>query len=120
MSNTCTIDNFLYLLFILIQHNENVRLWFQQEATEKPTAATILRVAALFAGGRWAAGKLEWIRENIESSPGRGVNLFGTEHEFFVIHYGELQLNATQLRCSNETCPAYSAEKRTSGEVILR
>ena len=69
MSNTCTIDNFLYLLFILIQHNENVRLWFQQEATEKPTAATILRVAALFAGGRWAAGKLEWIRENIEFFP---------------------------------------------------
>ena len=121
MSNTCTIDNFLYILFLLIQQNSGVREWFEQEQNDKPVAAAIIRVAALFQAGKWAEGKLEWIRENVLSSPPRFVNLFGTENEFFVVHYGDLQQHVSTQTCNNNSCPVQGTDNtRRSGEILLR
>ena len=124
MSNTCTIDNFLYLLYVLIYNNDHIRAWFEAESAGNPVAALILRIANLFHAGRWSEGKFEWITANIQSHPGRDIDLFGTETEYFVVHYGELQTNTSELTCSNERCHGQTDQNnenlRMSGEIVLR
>ena len=86
MSNTCIKDNFLYLLFVLIQNYANIRDFFQAASGEIPTAGLILNIVDLFQAGQWAEGKF-----NTFHVVPVDIDLFGTEIEF---------LSCTLCHCS--------------------
>ena len=55
MSKTCIIENFLYLLFVLIQNYANIRDLFPAASGEILTAALILNIVDICQAGQWPA-----------------------------------------------------------------
>ena len=115
LTNTCRIDNFLYILFCLTSTNATVRAWLT--SCQQPVARTILTVAECYRKRNWAEGKLVWVRSHIDQDPQSNLNLWGTEQNKFVDFYGVLQTNVSTKKCSRANCRDI---ERTSFEIVLQ
>jgi hypothetical protein len=116
LSNTCTVDNLLFLMHQLIMSKDHVRQWL--ETSTEPVAQTLIRVSDFFAKGDWFAGKMCWITSHVELGTSTNhIDLYGTEHAQFVRHYGVLQMNSSGKKCSSSMCKL--DHQISSGEIIL-
>lgn len=92
----------------------------QIKAEKNHVAGALLRVSELFATKKWANGKLLWVRQtNPEVISRNRANLYGSEYDFFVSAYGQLQESTSRSICSHPECPDRIIERNTSEIVLL-
>lgn len=116
LSNTCTIDNLLFGIHVLICRRNDIRNWLQ--ACDEPVAKTLLEVSTLFGKGEWSAGKLCWITSNnLERTGMKNIDLYGTESDKFVKYFGTLQQTVCVQKCSKTICTNKSS--MSSNEILL-
>ena len=101
--NTCPIDNFLTIFYVLIKQHTK---FAQHLSTSTKSYARILtdRIVQNFDNGAFAEGKCEWLklflgRFNLEQ-PGQ-INLWGNEEELFVS-----RTTSTLESTFTSTCPS--------------
>ena len=109
LSNTCPLDNMLYILYITLKdtHSGNLLL------TEDSPLQDIMRtVYEHMDNGDWFKAKISWIdhfcpqRANPTQDNGRLVlNLFESEYALFVQHLQFLHKSSQITRCSDKDCP---------------
>ncbi len=102
--NTCSIDNLLFLTHRLIVDRSEVKAWLQN--SPEIISKTMLVVSQLFSKGNWAAGKLCWITatNGCDTTNLCRIDMFGSEHDKFVKHFGNLQSFVCTQVCSKLTC----------------
>lgn len=117
LDNTCTIDNLLLMMHLLMTSNDSIKKLVQHNGD---IGKILIEVSDMFNKQQWAMGKLHWVRQTVSNLIADGeVDLYGTEHYFFVRHLAPFQEHTTNSVCSNSTCPERSIA-RTSGEILLR
>ena len=100
--NTCSIDNMLFMIHLLITSRDDIKQWLASHATD--VAATLLKVSELFGSEQWAEGKLLWVEQFINQKPPALIDLYGTEYEKFVRVFAAVQETETTRQCTNRIC----------------
>ena len=105
--NTCPIDNFFTIFYVLIkQHTKFAR--HLSTSTESYARILIDRIVKMFDNGYFAEGKCEWLklfpgRFNLEQ-PGQ-INLWGNEELFVSRTMSTLESTFTST-CPSKHCPS--------------
>ena len=106
--NTCPIDNFLTIFYVLIKQQTK---FAQHLSTSTESYARILidRIVKMFDNGYFAEGKCEWLklfpgRFNLEQ-PGQ-INLWGNEEELFVSRTTSALESTFTSTCPSKHCPS--------------
>ncbi len=105
--NTCPIDNFLTIFYVLIKQHQR---FAQHLSTSIESYASVLyRIVEMFDNGCFAEGKCEWLklfpgRFNLEQ-PGQ-LNLWGNEDELFASRMISTLESTFTSTCPSKHCPS--------------
>lgn len=105
--NTCPIDNFLTIFYVLIKQHQR---FAQHLSTSIESYASVLyRIVEMFDNGCFAEGKCEWLklfpgRFNLEQ-PGQ-LNLWGNEDELFASRMISTLESTFMSTCPSKHCPS--------------
>lgn len=108
MVNTCPIDNWLVITYIILQLYP-VIYKVLSSMVACPGAKTMLRLHHLykqkkFNEAKWYLAQLNGLPANA-TNEGNVVDFFGREHNQFVRHLAPLFRHTSVSRCSNKNCP---------------
>jgi hypothetical protein len=108
MVNTCPIDNWLVITYIILQLYPPIYKGLSNMVT-CPGAKMLLRLYELykqkmFSEAKWYLAQLNNLSAHT-TKDGAVVNFFGNEHNRFVRHIASLFRHTSVSRCSNENCP---------------
>ena len=120
LSNTCTIDNLLFITWVLIRSEKSINMWMQEKAATIPACRALLKAGEHFTSKQWALGKTVWLKTFNLGEPNENSvwDVWGGESEQFVMHYGFAQETFTESLCSNTRCKRRK-RKATAREILL-
>jgi hypothetical protein len=99
--NTCTIDYFLYAVWLTTQ-NLSINLFMRSNAVTNDTYKLLADIADCIEGKNWDKAKYLWLKTiiRIDESSSNVVNCFGTLKEFFISKMNSLQCYRLQKTCT--------------------
>ena len=108
MVNTCPIDNWLVISYIILQLYPAIYKGLSNMVAQ-PGAKTLLKLYEFykqkkFNEAKWYMAQLNNLSAHI-TKEGAVVNFFGNEHNCFVRHIASLFRHTSISTCSNENCP---------------
>ncbi|XP_005996021.1 uncharacterized protein C14orf28 homolog isoform X2 [Latimeria chalumnae] len=114
LKNTCTIDGFLMLLYVILRENEQ----FPRELSLYLGREFIERFLYLMDSYSFTTVKLLWIWDKMERCQYKSeiykasleIDLFGNEHENFTKNLENLMSTVQESICSNWRCPGRMQE----------
>lgn len=115
MTNTCTVDNFLYTLHLAVKRKPGIKNDLQTNANLDPWICTLFQVHELFEK-EWTQGKLLWLN-TIGRFKGHAWNAFGTEEDMVVCRLEFLLTTEIVQQCLNASCPV--AKRRYNSVDIM-
>ncbi|XP_043553250.1 uncharacterized protein C14orf28 homolog isoform X6 [Chiloscyllium plagiosum] len=123
LKNTCSIDGFLMLLYVILSENEN----FRRELSSHLGKEFVERFLYLMDSCKFTTVKLLWIWDKMEKCQYRTevhkasleIDLFGNEHENFTRNLENLMSTIQETFCSNGRCPARAQEDQRNTITIL-
>ena len=103
LSNTCTIDNSLYLFHVYQTFHHDFTNFCRD--SDDVILNTLYRIHTLFGEGEFAQGKLMWLNlfSSISIQDG-GIDCFGSEDEYFYIKMHHFTQTAFTSTCNNPEC----------------
>ncbi|XP_049333623.1 uncharacterized protein LOC111189336 [Astyanax mexicanus] len=111
MVNTCTIDNLLYILHLIMKKRVSILNEIELAQSKDHWLKTLLEVHRLFSAKEWFQGKLAWLK-NFPRLKGKSVwDTFGTENDFIVSRLDYVQKTEWILKCDANDCPLLSLTK---------
>uniref|UniRef100_UPI00398F8C36 uncharacterized protein C14orf28 homolog isoform X2 n=1 Tax=Pristiophorus japonicus TaxID=55135 RepID=UPI00398F8C36 len=122
LKNTCTIDGFLMLLYVILSENEN----FRRELSSYLGKEFVERFLYLMDSYKFTTVKLLWIWDKMEKCQYKSevhkasleIDLFGNEHENFTRNLENLMTTIQETFCSNGRCPARAQEDQRKTIII--
>lgn len=110
LKNTCTIDGFLMLLYVILRDNRS----FPREVAPFLGKRFVEHFLFLMDSCDYTTVKMLWIWDRMSKRQYRSevhhtaleIDLFGNEHENFTKNLENLMSSAQESWCSNESCPA--------------
>ncbi|XP_069772442.1 uncharacterized protein C14orf28 homolog isoform X2 [Narcine bancroftii] len=122
LKNTCTIDGFLMLLYVILSENEN----FRRELSTYLGKEFVQRFLYLMDSYKFTTVKLLWIWDKMEKCQYKSevhkasleIDLFGNEHENFTKNLENLMSTIQETFCSNGRCPARMQEDQQKTIII--
>uniref|UniRef100_A0A8C5QC81 Chromosome 14 open reading frame 28 n=1 Tax=Leptobrachium leishanense TaxID=445787 RepID=A0A8C5QC81_9ANUR len=115
LKNTCTIDGFLMLLYVILRENDG----FPRELSHYLGRDFVDCFLQLMDSYSFTSVKLLWIWDKMEKRQYRSgidkaslvIDLFGNEHENFTRNLEHLMATIQESYCSNSRCPTRFQEK---------
>ncbi|XP_072895701.1 uncharacterized protein C14orf28 homolog [Hemitrygon akajei] len=122
LKNTCTIDGFLMLLYVILSENEN----FRRELATYLGKEFVEHFLYLMDSYKFTTVKLLWIWDKMEKCQYKSevheasleIDLFGNEHDNFTRNLENLMSTIQETFCSNGRCPARVQEDQRKTIVI--
>ncbi|XP_078090295.1 dopamine receptor-interacting protein 1 isoform X3 [Mustelus asterias] len=122
LKNTCSIDGFLMLLYVILSENEN----FRRELPSYLGKEFVERFLYLMDSCKFTTVKLLWIWDKMEKCQYKSevhkasleIDLFGNEHENFTRNLENLMSTIQETYCSNGRCPARLQEDQRKTIII--
>ncbi|XP_078418437.1 dopamine receptor-interacting protein 1 isoform X4 [Cetorhinus maximus] len=122
LKNTCSIDGFLMLLYVILSENEN----FCRELSSYLGKEFVERFLYLMDSCKFTTVKLLWIWDKMEKCQYKSevhkasleIDLFGNEHENFTRNLENLMSTIQETFCSNGRCPARAQEDQRKTIII--
>lgn len=110
LTNTCTIDGFLMVLYVILRDNQG----FPRELSVFLGKHFVEHFLYLMDSCDYTAVKMLWIWERMSRSQYRSeihrtaleIDLFGNEHENFTENLENLMSTIQESLCTNWCCPA--------------
>lgn len=110
LNNTCTIDGFLMLLYVILRENET----FPREVSVYLGKEFIEHFLFLMDSYNYTTVKLLWIWDKMDKRQYRSqihraaleIDLFGNEHENFTKNLENLMATLQESFCTSWDCPA--------------
>ena len=99
ITNTCTIDNLLYMLYLSMKR-PCIKNDLKIVAHLDPWISTLLEVNQLFEQREWSQGKLLWLNK-IDRFKGNSWDCFGTEEDFAASRLDYMVKTEIQQNCKN-------------------
>ncbi|XP_056613419.1 120.7 kDa protein in NOF-FB transposable element [Triplophysa dalaica] len=119
LTNTCTIDNLLYILYLAMKTRPFILAEVEQIKTKDRWMSTLLEVFRHFLVGQWSQGKISWL-QNIDRFQGNRMwNAFGTEHDFVVSRLDYIHSSERMSVCNNKKCPSPQLQNSCWNVAIL-
>ena len=119
LSNTCSVDNLLYMTYQIMQLNRSCREWFNTNATSVPVCQILFDVYKHFRDGEWHQGRRRWLDECCHfSAKSNNWNVWGSESKRFVMPFSKNQLTVARSTCSLGACPRHNTSWQ-SKEIFL-
>ncbi|XP_069103185.1 uncharacterized protein [Argopecten irradians] len=113
LRNTCTIDNFLTIMYIT--HLDNPSL-FTDCNRQNPILNTLLNSLHLMSTGNFADAKATWLTMVKERSlREKVINLYGEEDEMFAGIFNKTVQTMIKEKCSSPSCPHPYIERQRTG-----
>jgi len=83
LTNTCPVDNFLAMFFLLWKENQALHSSLTQRT--EPCIEALLEATRQFQNGEFARGKVAWLRQLPQFNFGTcgSINVWGNEHDLF-------------------------------------
>lgn len=105
LTNTCPVDNFLTMFFLLLK--EKTELHTMLTNCGDDCAKSLLNAMSFFEKGKFARGKVEWLRQfpQFDFSSSGSINVWGNEYELFWKPLAALHPSEVSSRCSSASCP---------------
>lgn len=105
MTNTCTVDNMLFLCHVLLTHRPDIKDQFR--SSNNRIHKLLHQIHLLFIDSKFAEGKFKWIEQfpnqATKTALTKNWNLWGGEDEFFFNHLSDSETVYT-IQCSNPFC----------------
>lgn len=110
LTNTCTIDGFLMILYVILRDNQS----FPRELSGFLGKDFVERFLHLMDSFDYATVKMLWILERMSKRQYRSVirhtaleiDLFGNEHQNFTENLENLMATIQESLCTDLSCPA--------------
>ncbi|XP_035292117.1 uncharacterized protein C14orf28 homolog [Anguilla rostrata] len=110
LKNTCTIDGFLMLLYVILRENQT----FTREVSHFLGKEFVNHFLHLMDSYDYTTVKLLWIWDRMSKQQYRSeihraaleIDLFGNEHENFTKNLEDLMSTVQESLCTNGACPA--------------
>lgn len=110
LKNTCTIDGFLMLLYVILRHKHT----FPREVAAFLGQAFVEHFLYLMDSYDYTTVKMLWIWDRMSKRQYRSeiqhtaleIDLFGNEHENFTKNLQNLMSSVQESWCSNWDCPS--------------
>ncbi|XP_028852773.1 dopamine receptor-interacting protein 1 isoform X2 [Denticeps clupeoides] len=114
LKNTCTIDGFLMLLYVILRDNQS----FTREVAVFLGKQFVQHFLYLMDSYDYTTVKMLWIWDRMSKRQYRSevhqaaleIDLFGNEHENFTKNLEDLMSTVQESLCSNWSCPARCQE----------
>lgn len=107
LSNTCTIDNLLYFIFLAMKNRHSLLSEIQNKQALDKCFKALLKVHQHFLLRQWSQGKISWQWETSKCfrEKQQQWDLYGTEAEFMTSHLQYLHSTTRQFICDDHDCP---------------
>jgi hypothetical protein len=117
MMNTCTVDNFLFFVHVLLGNRSDIHKFFSESGD--PVFKCLLDVHCCFQNDQHAEGKLLWLKQFDQFKQVLSIDAFGTEDQYVYAKLRSTTSTVYTSKCSNEACPQPESV-HTSGIVCYR
>ena len=122
LTNTCPIDNFLTIFYVLMKNHQNA----MQHMLNSPElyARTLVTITNLFDQSQFTEGKCEWLKLfpgqfNLSQNGSNQLNLYGNEEELFVSRLFPVLGTTYTSICNSPHCPV-KVKQNHSRAITLR
>ena len=102
LTNTCTIDNMLYVFHILQDEHEDFCNFMKESHFD--VNRTLHEIHKCFTLKKWSEGKSIWIQQILNLPLREKVDLLGGEDVFFFDHIKHEEATTYKTVCSNAGC----------------
>lgn len=106
MTNTCTIDSLLYIMYLAMNTRPFILLEIEQMKMKDKWMNALLEVYQHFSVGQWSQGKISWL-QNMDHFKGKDQwDTFGTEDDFVVCRLDYIHYTERMSVCNADKCPS--------------
>jgi hypothetical protein len=103
MTNTCTVDNGLYIVHVLLTSRADLEVSFKE--SNNSTYKLLYKIHKLFQSRKYAQGKYIWFQQFTEFTHTLTINSFGGEDQFFFSKFRDTTSTVFQSSYNNGSCP---------------
>lgn len=106
LSNTCTVDNLLYIIFLAMKTRPSLLSEIENKQAHDKCFKLLLKAYQHFMLRQWSQGKIAWLQETSKCFHGKQQwDVFGTETQFMVSHLDYVHQTKRQYICDGHDCP---------------